>query len=196
MPFISQEREEAAQFVDLSVRLAGCLSGCLLSLLQCTAYWKNEQRPSNRNHSHPSAVIREAAARFLFTGGLDRCQWLLNPDCGHRSTRMRCYFLQCYTCVSGLCLEMGSVSTVHSGWLQKMPHGHTFSKCKRRWFALRTKDDKYWLEYFNDNNSTKPKGECSVISHDFLRDFSSQNSFRAHSLRAHTFSEINRELHS
>lgn len=56
--------------------------------------------------------------------------------------------------------KMGSMSIIHSGWLQKMPHAsHTFSKCRKRWFVLRlTKDERYVLEYFNEASSTKAKG--------------------------------------
>lgn len=56
--------------------------------------------------------------------------------------------------------EMDSMSILHAGWLQKMPHAnHTFSKCRKRWFVLRsTKDDRYLLEYFNEPTSTKAKG--------------------------------------
>lgn len=61
---------------------------------------------------------------------------------------------------TSVAFKMGSMSIVHSGWLQKMPHAsHTFSKCRKRWFVLRsTKDERYVLEYFNEPSSTKAKG--------------------------------------
>ncbi|XP_022651980.1 uncharacterized protein LOC111246516 [Varroa destructor] len=59
---------------------------------------------------------------------------------------------------------MDSMSILHAGWLQKMPHAnHTFSKCRKRWFVLRsTKDDRYLLEYFNEPTSTKAKGSIDL----------------------------------